>query len=186
MVCWFVPSLVERVGCRVEVFPDHLVPDRYPMVHSRHSCSGRCSDGQDCRRYHADLDHSRQEKIQTEDEGRVHLHVAFVGLEVIEGSVEAVVAGREGVAGRDCVADGVEEEMVDGSQTATCLSCTVMSDMGLWQRTMEAVVRLSATIVAATPTAATVVSLAFVAGFATSYCEMGRYICQPSRYSCNP
>jgi hypothetical protein len=101
------------------------------MVHSRHSCSGRCSDGQGCRRYYAGLGHSRQEKIQTEDEGRVHLHVAFVGLMVTEESVEAVVVGREGVAERDCVADGVEGEMVDGSQTATCLSCTVMSGMGL-------------------------------------------------------
>jgi hypothetical protein len=132
MVCWFVLSLVEKVEYHVEVFPDHLVLDRYPTDRSRHSCSGRCSDGQDCQRYHADLDHSRREKIQTEDEARVHLRVAFVGSVVIEESVEAVVVGREGVAGRDCVADDVEEEMVDGShQTATCLLCMVMCDMGL-------------------------------------------------------
>jgi hypothetical protein len=153
------------------------------MVHSRHSYSGRYSDDQGCQRYHAGLDHNHREKIQTEGEARVHLHVAFVGSVVIEESVEAVVVGREGVAGRDCVVDDVEEEMVDDSQTTTGLLCMVMSDMGWWHMKREAVVRLSATTAVATPTAATVVSLAFVVGCATGYCEMGRYTCQPSRYS---
>jgi hypothetical protein len=176
MVCWFVLSLVEKVEYHVEVYPGHLVQDRCLMVHSRHSYSGRCSDDQGCQRCHADLDHSHREKLQTEDEARVHLHVAFLDSVVIEESVDVVVAGREGV-------DDVEEAMVDGSQTAKCLLCTVMSDMGLWHMKMEVVVRLSATTAGATPTAATVVSRASAVDCATGYCEMGRYICQPSRYS---
>jgi len=155
------------VEYRVEVFLDRLVLGRCPMAHSRHNCSGRYSDDRGCRRYHADPDHSHQEKIQTEGEARVHLHVAFVGLAVIEGSVEVVVVGREGVAGRGCAADDVEEEMVDGSQTTTCLLCMVMSDMGSLHMKRGAVVRLSATTAVATPTAVTAVSLAFVVGYAT-------------------
>lgn len=95
---------------------------------------------------------------------------------------ESVVVEREGVAGRDCVADGVEEEVGEDSQTATCLSCTVMSDMG-WHRKREVVVQPSATTAVVTPTAAVVVSLALVVG----YCVVEeRYICQSSRYRCGP
>ncbi|KAH0294754.1 hypothetical protein KCU62_g308, partial [Aureobasidium sp. EXF-3399] len=107
------------------------------MGHSRHNCSGRCLN---------------------EDEGRVRLHVAFVDSVVIE---ESVVVEREGVAGRDCVADGVEEEVGEDSRTATCLSCMVMSDMG-WHRKREVVVQPSATTAVVTPTAAIVVYMSVV------------------------
>ena len=89
---------------------------------------------------------------------------------------------REVVAGKDCAADGVEEVVGEDSQTATCLSCTVTSDMG-WHKMREVVVQPSATTAAVTPTAAIVVSLALVVG----YCVVEeRYICQSSRYRCGP
>lgn len=180
MVCWFVLSLVAQAECRVEESPDHLVPCPQLMVHSTHSCSGRCSGDRDCQRYHVGQGHTRQEKSQKENEDRVHLHVASAGLRVIERSVEAVVVGREGVAGRDCVADDVEGEVVDDSQTATCLFDTAMCDMGLWHKKKEVIVRLSATAVVVTPIEVSfqlVASLAS-AGFATGHCVMGeRYTC---------
>lgn len=91
-----------------------------------------------------------------------------------------MVVEREAVAGRDCVADGAEDQVREDSQTATCLSCMVMSDMG-WHRKREVVDQLSATTVVVTPTAVIVVSLALVVG----YCVVEeRYICQSSRYRC--
>lgn len=76
---------------------------------------------------------------------------------------ESAAVGRGAVVGRDCVADGVEEEVGEDSQTATCLSCMVMSDMG-WHKMREVVDRPSATTAVVTPTAAIVVSLALVVG----------------------
>lgn len=181
MVYWFDLSLVAQAECRVEGFPGHLAPCHRLMDHSAHSCSGRCSGGQGCQRYHVARGHSRQEKSQRENEDRVHLHDASVGLVVIEGSVEVVVVGREDVAGRDCVVDDVEGEVVDDSQTATCLSCMVMCDTGLWHKMREVIIRPSATAAVVTPTEASfqlVASLAFV-GFAKGYCVMEeRYTCQ--------
>jgi hypothetical protein len=54
-----------------------------------------------------------------------------VGLVVIGESVEVEAVEREVAAGRDCVVDDVEGEVVDDSQTATCLSCRAMCDMGV-------------------------------------------------------
>jgi hypothetical protein len=117
--------------------------------------------------------------IRTEDEGRVHLHVASLGLAVIG---EFVVVEREAVAGRDCVADDVEDQVREDNQTAKCLSCTVMSDMG-WHMMREVVDQPSATTAEVTPTVVIVVSLALVVG----YCVVEeRYICQSSRYRCGP
>lgn len=117
------------------------------------------------------------------------MRVAFVDSVVIEGFVEVVVVEREGVAERGCV-DDVEEEVVDDSQTAMCLSCMVTSDMGLWNTMREVVTRLTATAAVVTPTEVSfplVASLASVVGFATGYCVVEeRYTCQSSRYWYDP
>lgn len=178
MVCWFVLSLVAQAECRVGESPGHLGPCHRLMGHSAHSCSGRCYGGRGCRRYHVGQDHSRQEKSPRENEDQVHLHVASVGLVVIEESVEVEAVEREVAAGRDCVVDDVEGEAVDDSQTATCLSCRAMCDMGVWHKKREVIVQPSATAAVVTPIEVSfqlVASLASV-GFATGYCVMGKKV----------